>query len=71
MIIRYDTNNQWSGSGRRRGGRGAPGRLLKEGALSGQGRSSRAGFRELGERSASAPRVCMRHESKTANTTNM
>eukprot|EP00965_Chrysotila_dentata_P015396 509439-Pleurochrysis_carterae.AAC.1 len=37
-----------------------------EGALSGQGRSSRAGFQELKERSASAPQLCVRCECKSA-----
>eukprot|EP00965_Chrysotila_dentata_P241608 6204380-Pleurochrysis_carterae.AAC.1 len=35
--------------------------------LSDRHRPSRAEFQELGERSASAPQVCMRHKSKTAN----
>eukprot|EP00965_Chrysotila_dentata_P008826 287666-Pleurochrysis_carterae.AAC.1 len=68
MTVSTNTNSQRSGSERRRGGWGAPGRWLKEGALSGQGRPSRAGFRELGERSASVPQVRMRCECKvTAN----
>eukprot|EP00965_Chrysotila_dentata_P252097 6210483-Pleurochrysis_carterae.AAC.1 len=67
MTVSTNTDSQRSGSGRRRGGSGAPGRWLNQGALSGQGRPSRAGFRELGIRSASAPQVCMRRESKTAN----
>eukprot|EP00965_Chrysotila_dentata_P000100 3370-Pleurochrysis_carterae.AAC.2 len=54
MIISINTNSQRSGSEHRRGGWGAPARWLKEGALSGQGRPSRAGFQELGEWSASA-----------------
>eukprot|EP00965_Chrysotila_dentata_P044360 1474732-Pleurochrysis_carterae.AAC.1 len=45
------------------------GRGSRKGGLTGQERpsASRAGSQELGERSASAPQVCMRRESKTAN----
>eukprot|EP00965_Chrysotila_dentata_P219375 6191101-Pleurochrysis_carterae.AAC.1 len=66
MNIGTNTDSHWSGSGRRRGGWahlwGGP-----RNALNGQGRPSRAGFRELGERSASAPQVCLRCDCKTAN----
>eukprot|EP00965_Chrysotila_dentata_P186792 6167540-Pleurochrysis_carterae.AAC.1 len=48
-------------------GRNAPEPWIEEGELSGQRRPSRTEFQELGERSASAPQVCMRRESKTAN----
>eukprot|EP00965_Chrysotila_dentata_P039409 1310226-Pleurochrysis_carterae.AAC.1 len=54
-----------SGIGSKRGrGWCAPAWWLKEGALNRQGRPSRAEFQELRERSASAPQVCMRRESK-------
>eukprot|EP00965_Chrysotila_dentata_P124203 4104890-Pleurochrysis_carterae.AAC.1 len=53
---------------RRRGGWGAPGRWFEEGELTGQRQPSRArGIQELGVRSASAPKVRMRRESKTGN----
>eukprot|EP00965_Chrysotila_dentata_P174553 5762212-Pleurochrysis_carterae.AAC.1 len=55
MTISYNTNSQRSGEQRRREGWGAPGRWFREGALSGQGRLSRASCREPRERSASAP----------------
>mgnify|MGYP007100951918 CR=1 FL=1 len=48
-------------------GLGAPGRWLKEGALSKGYRPSRAGFQEPKERSASAPQVRMRCNAKTAD----
>eukprot|EP00965_Chrysotila_dentata_P230540 6197833-Pleurochrysis_carterae.AAC.5 len=56
-----------AGSKRGRGGWGAPARWLKKGALTSRQQPSRARIQELGERSASAPRVCMRRRSKTAN----
>eukprot|EP00965_Chrysotila_dentata_P014952 494813-Pleurochrysis_carterae.AAC.2 len=46
MTISTDTDRHWSGSGRRRGGWGhAPTGGSRNGALGGQWRSSRAGFR--------------------------
>eukprot|EP00965_Chrysotila_dentata_P183087 6046007-Pleurochrysis_carterae.AAC.1 len=67
MTISTITDSHWSGSRRRRGGwphlRGGSRNV----ALSGQGRPSRAGVRELGDRSTSAPQVCMRCDCKTAN----
>eukprot|EP00965_Chrysotila_dentata_P263489 6214839-Pleurochrysis_carterae.AAC.1 len=57
------------GSRRRRGGWAHLRGGSRKGALTGQGRPSRAGFQEPGERSPSAPQVCMRRESKTANRT--
>eukprot|EP00965_Chrysotila_dentata_P182862 6039120-Pleurochrysis_carterae.AAC.1 len=42
MTVSTDTNSHWSGEQRRRGGWGAPGRWLKEGALSSGYRPSRA-----------------------------
>eukprot|EP00965_Chrysotila_dentata_P181296 5984319-Pleurochrysis_carterae.AAC.1 len=44
-------------------GQGRAWAVAGEGALSGQGRPSRAGFQELGEQSASAPQKRMRCES--------
>eukprot|EP00965_Chrysotila_dentata_P254524 6211904-Pleurochrysis_carterae.AAC.1 len=67
LTISTNTNNHWSGSGRRRGVWAHLRGGSRKAALSGQGRPSRAGFRELEERSASAPQVRMRRESKTAN----
>eukprot|EP00965_Chrysotila_dentata_P116912 3864154-Pleurochrysis_carterae.AAC.1 len=67
MTIINNTNNPWSWEQRRRGGWGAPGLWLREGALCGQGRPSRASFREPEERSASALQVRMRCDCKTAN----
>eukprot|EP00965_Chrysotila_dentata_P260452 6213912-Pleurochrysis_carterae.AAC.1 len=67
MTISINTNSHWSKSGRRRGGWAHLRGGSRNGALSGQGRPSRAGFQELGEQSASAPQVCMRCDSKTAN----
>eukprot|EP00965_Chrysotila_dentata_P147298 4862872-Pleurochrysis_carterae.AAC.1 len=66
MTIRTNTDSQWSGSGRRRGGWAHLRGGSRNAALSGQGRPLRAEF-QLEERSASAPQVCMRRESKTAN----
>eukprot|EP00965_Chrysotila_dentata_P236221 6201195-Pleurochrysis_carterae.AAC.1 len=48
MIISTNTNSHWSGSGRRRGNWADLRGGSKEGALSGQGRPSRAGFKSLG-----------------------
>eukprot|EP00965_Chrysotila_dentata_P107739 3558920-Pleurochrysis_carterae.AAC.1 len=67
MTISTNTVSHWSGSKRRRGGWAQLRKGSRNGALSGQGRSLRAGFRELEERSASAPQVCMRCDSKTAH----
>eukprot|EP00965_Chrysotila_dentata_P181142 5979803-Pleurochrysis_carterae.AAC.2 len=68
MTISTNTNIHRSGSGRRRGGLGAPVRWLEEGALSEQRRPTRAGFQEPpGERRASAPQVRMRRESNLGN----
>eukprot|EP00965_Chrysotila_dentata_P134210 4438288-Pleurochrysis_carterae.AAC.1 len=67
MTISTNTNSHWSGSGRRCGGWAHLRGGSRKGALTGQGWLSRAGFQELGKRSASAPQVCMRRGSKTAN----
>eukprot|EP00965_Chrysotila_dentata_P011001 357904-Pleurochrysis_carterae.AAC.2 len=68
MTISTNTNSHWLGSGRRRGGCWAhPWGGSRKGALTGQGWPSRAGFQELGKRSASAPQVCVRRGSKTAH----
>eukprot|EP00965_Chrysotila_dentata_P054775 1819261-Pleurochrysis_carterae.AAC.1 len=67
MTISTNINCQRSGIGRRRGGWAHLRGGSRKGALSGQGRPSRAAFRELGERSASAPQVCMPRGAKTAN----
>eukprot|EP00965_Chrysotila_dentata_P133279 4406777-Pleurochrysis_carterae.AAC.2 len=40
--------------------------VAQEGALTNRRQPSRASIQELGERSASAPQVCVRRESKTA-----
>eukprot|EP00965_Chrysotila_dentata_P029664 986104-Pleurochrysis_carterae.AAC.1 len=66
MTISTNTDSHWSGSGRRRGVWAHLRGGSRKGALTGQGGPSQAGFQELGERSASAPQVCMRRESKTA-----
>eukprot|EP00965_Chrysotila_dentata_P071986 2378307-Pleurochrysis_carterae.AAC.1 len=55
MTISRNTNSPWSGSGRRRGGWAHLRGGSRKRALTGQGRPSRAGFQELGKRSASAP----------------
>eukprot|EP00965_Chrysotila_dentata_P164671 5436706-Pleurochrysis_carterae.AAC.1 len=67
MTISTNTNNHWSGSGRRRRGWAHLRSGSRKGALTGQGRPSRAGFQEIGERSASAPQVRMRCDCKTTN----
>eukprot|EP00965_Chrysotila_dentata_P122808 4058977-Pleurochrysis_carterae.AAC.1 len=67
MTISIDTNNHWSRSGQRRGGWAHLRGGSRKGALTGQGRPSRAGFQELVERSASAPQVRMPCDCKTAN----
>eukprot|EP00965_Chrysotila_dentata_P255789 6212341-Pleurochrysis_carterae.AAC.1 len=48
MTVSTNTNGQWSGSGRRRGGWARLRSGLKKGALSGQGRPSRAGSKSFG-----------------------
>eukprot|EP00965_Chrysotila_dentata_P057817 1917184-Pleurochrysis_carterae.AAC.1 len=48
-------------------GLGAPTGRLKEGSAHSAGAAIVSGFYELGERSASAPQVCIRRDSKTAN----
>eukprot|EP00965_Chrysotila_dentata_P164006 5414852-Pleurochrysis_carterae.AAC.1 len=69
MTISTNTNSHWSGSGRRRGGWAHLRSGSRKEALTGQGQGwpSRAGFRKIGERSASASQVCMRCDCKTAN----
>eukprot|EP00965_Chrysotila_dentata_P098082 3243265-Pleurochrysis_carterae.AAC.1 len=64
MTVSANTDSHWSGSRRRSRGWAHLRGGSRNRALSGQGRPSRAGFRESGERSASAPQVCMRCDCK-------
>eukprot|EP00965_Chrysotila_dentata_P180396 5955456-Pleurochrysis_carterae.AAC.6 len=66
VIISTDTNSHWQGSGRRRGGwahlRSGSGKRQQAAAA-----IASRGTKELGERSASTPRVHMRCKSKIGN----
>eukprot|EP00965_Chrysotila_dentata_P151020 4990795-Pleurochrysis_carterae.AAC.4 len=69
MTISTNTDSYWSGSRRRLAqarGLGAPTGRLKEGGAHWARVVIASGLQEPGERSASAPQVCMRYNYKTA-----